>query len=75
VLADNNMRDLPVLAVGVRTAFESYITAVWPDDREPLLAGGTPSHTISETSNTTSDPSAPWRTSPSTAQTRSFSHR
>ena len=38
---------------------------------------GTPSHTISQTSNTTSDPDASvrGRTSPSTAQTRSFSQR
>jgi diacylglycerol O-acyltransferase / wax synthase len=75
LLTDNNMRDLPVLTAGVRTELESYINAVWPDDREPLLAGGTPSHTISETSNTTSAPSVPWRTSPSTAQTRSFNQR
>src|SRR5215204_546658 len=42
-----------------------------------LLAHAKPSHTISETSNTTSnpDPSVRGRTSPSTAQTRSFSHR
>jgi diacylglycerol O-acyltransferase / wax synthase len=59
VLADNNMRDLPVLAAGIRTAFESYFNAVWPDDREPRVAGGTPSQTISETSNTTSSPSVP----------------
>src|SRR5215203_191477 len=42
-----------------------------------LLAHSTPSHTICEASNTTSnpDPSARGRTSPSTAQTRSLSQR
>ena len=48
-----------------------------PSDERWLLAHGTPSQTISETSNTTSDPDASVRerTSPSTAQTRSFSQR
>ncbi|HEX6758460.1 MAG TPA: wax ester/triacylglycerol synthase domain-containing protein [Propionibacteriaceae bacterium] len=34
LLADNNMPDLPVLAAGVRTAFESYINAYVSSDSE-----------------------------------------